>query len=172
MGKLSEFFEDAGQVRSETVSLVTLAAEHPVVHATLERAGWNIAYRCDTSEWDRALRSEGFSVNTPAMKVLSELGGLTVNPPRRGAAVYGSGPIVMDPLLAASGEADRIKQRESELGLALCPVGEWMGEYILLVAEDGSVWAETTFQVLRIGENLATALRVMIVADTAPEQVD
>ncbi|HTO00072.1 MAG TPA: SUKH-3 domain-containing protein [Microthrixaceae bacterium] len=153
------------------MSLVTLAAEHPVVRATLEDAGWSVAYRCDTEEWDRALRLEGFSVSASAMKVLAELGGLTVNPPRRDDAAFGSGPIVMDPLLAASGEEDRIKQRETELGLAVCPVGEWMGEYILLVAENGSVWAETTFQVLRIGENFAAALRVMIVADTAPEQV-
>lgn len=106
------------------------------------------------------------------MEALEELGGLTVNPPRRDAAAFGSGPIVMDPLLAASGEVDRIRQREAELGIALCPVGEWMGEYVLLVAEDGSVWAETTFQVLRVGENLAEALRVMIVADTAPELVE
>lgn len=153
------------------VSLTSLAAEHPVVRASLEDAGWSAAYRCDASGWESSLREEGFSVTTPGIEVLEELGGLTVNPPRRDAAAFASGPIVMDPLLAASGEVDRIKQRETELRVTLCPVGEWMGEYVLLVADDGSVWAETTFQILRVGENLAEALRVMIVADTSPEPV-
>lgn len=154
------------------MSLIALAAAHPVVRASLEEAGWSSDYRHDTSEWDQALRLEGFSVTLPALKALTELGGLTVIPPRRDGGAFGSGPIVMDPLLAASGEADRIKHREAQLGLALCPVGEWMNEYVLLVAEDGSVIAETSFQVLHLGDNLADALRLMIVADTVPERIE
>ena len=145
------------------------ALENPVILATLENAGWDDQYRSDAAEWEQLLRSEGFSVTRHGLLALSALGGLTIDPPRRNGAVYGSGQLVMDPIFAASGEAARIKQREAEFGLALCPVGEWMGEYVLLVAEDGSVWAETTFQVLRVAPDLAQALRVMIVADVAPE---
>lgn len=147
------------------------AAAHPVVRASLEEAGWSTDYVYDAAEWDRALRLEGFSVVAPALKALKELGGLTISPPRREGAAFGSGPIVIDPLWAASGEVDRIRQREAQIGLALCPVGEWMGEYILLVAEDGSVIAETTFQVLRVGSDLADALMRLIVAETALEPV-
>ncbi|HVF76211.1 MAG TPA: SUKH-3 domain-containing protein [Acidimicrobiales bacterium] len=153
------------------MSLISLAAEHPVVRATLVEAGWSAVRRRDASSWDRVLRQEGFSVTEPAIEVLEELGGLTLSPPRWAAAAFGSGPIVMDPIMAASGEAARIKQRERELGLVLCPVGEWIVEYVLLVADDSSVFAETTFQVLRVGRNFGEALRVMIVADPAPEPI-
>lgn len=142
-----------------------------MVRAALEEAGWTSGYHHDTRQWLRSLRAEGFTVVAPALEVLRELGGLTITPPRRDDAAFGTGIAIIDPLWAASGEVDRIREREHELGLGLCPVGEWMGEYILLVADDGSVMAETTFQVLRVGRDLADALHRMIVADTPPEPV-
>lgn len=50
------------------------------------------------------------------------------------------------------------------------PIGEWLDEAILLVTEDGSVLAETTFEVSRVGKGLARALRLLILADAEPER--
>ncbi len=86
------------------------------------------------------------------------------------AKYFGSGVIVMDPVAAATGELPRIQEREASFGTTLSPIGEW-DLYILLVADDGSVLAETSFQVLRLGMNLAEALKAMIVADTLPPEV-
>jgi hypothetical protein len=143
-----------------------------VVRATLEGAGWSPEYRFDASKWARALKADGFSVTAPGVEAMEELGGLTIVPPRGPGAAYASGTMIMDPVLAAIGESLRIKDREAELGLALCPIGEWGYASILLVADDGSVYAETTFQVLRLGEDLAVALRRLIVADTVPEEIE
>jgi hypothetical protein len=153
------------------VTLTDEAAEHPVVRATLEEAGWSPEYRYDASEWVEALKADGHSVTEPGVEALEELGGLTIVPPRSGAA-YASGTMIMDPVFAAIGEALRIRDREAKLGLTLCPIGEWGNASILLVADDGSVYAETTSQVFRLGGDLAQALRRLIVADTVPEPID
>lgn len=151
--------------------LIERAAEHPLIRAALEDAGWTPAHHHDLQVWVASLRADGFTILAPALDVLRDLGGLTITPTRRDEAAFGSGVVVIDPLWAASGEAERIRERERELGSGLCPVGEWMGEYILLVAEDGSVIAETTSQVLRVGRDIADALHRIIVAETPPEKV-
>jgi hypothetical protein len=138
----------------------------------LEEAGWSPGYHFDASKWARVLKADGYSVTAPAIEALEEPGGLTIVPPRRDTAVYGSGTMIMDPVCAAIGESPRIKLREAALGRRLCPIGEWSNEYILLVADDGSVYAETTYQVLRLGDDLAEALRRLIVADTLPEEIE
>ena len=153
------------------MSDVARAARHPVVRAALEEAGWVRGYTCDPVRWCEAMRADGFRVVLPAVEAIRQLGGLVVSPPQRYGAAYGSGRIVFDPVWAASGEAERINRRGDALGLGLTPVGEWMGEYVLLVAEDGSVLAETTYQFLRVGDDLCQALRRMIVADSTPEPI-
>lgn len=50
-------------------------------------------------------------------------------------------------------------------------MGEWSGEYVLLIADDGEVFAETTFQLLRLGVDFDDAMLLLIVADTPPENV-
>jgi hypothetical protein len=147
------------------------ALNHPVVTATLTDAGWSPDRSFATDDVTAKLGAEGFHVIPLALEVLASLGGLTVKPPVRATASFGSGAIVFDPLWAASGEADRIHQRERELGVRLCPVAEWSGEYILLVAEDGQVFAETTFQLLRLGRDINEAILRLIVADTPPEDL-
>jgi hypothetical protein len=128
----------------------------PLVRSHLVEAGWHLGYSYDLGHLEQRLTETGFSVVEPALALLRQIGGLTIVPPRRPTAVFGSGEIVMDPFLAVTGgEAPRIKDRETGLGLALTPVGEWCGEYILLVAEDGSVLAETSFQFLRLGTNFS-----------------
>lgn len=148
------------------------ALQHPVVLAALEEAGWVPGRRFDAERWISQLREDGYSIVRPATQVLEALGGLDVLPPERDTAAFRSGLIKFDPVWAATGEADRIRNREAQLGIELTPVGEWNGEYILLVAEDGQVFAETTFQLVKLGHDVDSALVRLILADTTPENVE
>ena len=116
--------------------------EDPEVRAALEAGGWNPRRRVDTSGWEAELRAQGFSIVPLAMDVLSQLGGLHVLPRRSATAVLGSGEMIFDPLLAATGESPRILQREELLEKALCPIGEWADEYIILVADTGEIYGD------------------------------
>lgn len=138
------------------------------IRPALELAGWYDGYESNTEAWVAALRSEGFSVNDAGVEVLAHLGGLTVRPRQIDHTAFGSGDAVFEPIWAASGESERILQREAQVGTSLCPVAEWCGEYILLAGGDGAIYAETTFQILQVGENLRDALHTMILADRSP----
>jgi hypothetical protein len=152
---------------------LTAATFHPgsAVRPALIEAGWSDEYRHDPTEWLRTLREEGFSINETAGTVLTHLGGLAVEPRPLTPTAFGSGTLVFEPLWAASGEHIRIVERESQVGMTLCPIGEWCGEYVLLAGEDGSIYAETTFQMVLVGQDIAEALRTMILADKRPTEV-
>jgi hypothetical protein len=150
---------------------LTSAVSNSVVHATLVESGWTPGYRFDPTGWADRLRAEDFSVHPAGICVLELLGGLTVVPPRSVKAVFGTGELKIDPLWAAEGESERIADRERIIGDRLCPVGEWLGEYIVLVGEEGRVYAETTFQVLELGDDINQALVRLIVADSAPTPI-
>jgi hypothetical protein len=137
----------------------------------LEDAGWSDAYRRDVAEWLPELVAEGFSINPLAQHVLERLGGLALSPRPVEVATFGSGEVVFEPLWAASGEVGRIAMRERQLDTTLCPVGEWCGEYVLLAGGDGCMYAETSFQLVRIGRNLTEALRTILLADSRPVEI-
>jgi hypothetical protein len=141
------------------------------VRPALEAAGWFDDYRFDPDEWLEALASEGFTCNETARQVLAHLGGLSVAPLPNEAAVFGSGDVMFDPLWAASGESDRIALRQRQLNTTLCPIGEWCGEYILLASEDGAIFAETSFQMMKVGSDIGGALRSIVLADRQPVEI-
>ncbi len=145
---------------------------HPVVRATLENAGWHERRVFSFDDWITRLEADSFHVVEPALTWFSTLGGLTITPPAREDASFGSGQFTIDPLWAATGESSRIHCRETTLGQHLTPIGEWSGEYILLVAADRTVFAETTVEVLWMGDSFEDALTRLILADTPPRVVD
>jgi hypothetical protein len=150
------------------VSLIERALGDPLVREALSEAGWGPGYRHDAEGWIESLRAEGFTVHAAGAEVLALLGGLRIPARRSARAVFGSGALVVDPLRAATGEASRIQSRERQLSTGLCPVGEWMDEYIVLTASDGRVLAETTFQVLQLGKDLSEALVRIVKAESPP----
>jgi hypothetical protein len=79
--------------------------------------------------------------------------------------------LLVDPEWAVAGEAERIRLREEQLGTGLCPVGEWMEEFVVLLADDGQVIAETSHHLFRLGWDASEALDLMIVADSPPTPI-
>ena len=147
------------------IAVEALLADELITSA-LTSAGWDASYQFNADQWLTDLAAEGFSVNALGEQMLHQFGNLRVDAIRTDSAVFGSGQFNLDPLLACTGESARIVGRESLLGTSLCPIGEWDDVYILLAGGDGCVYAEATFQVLRIGNSAADALRRLIVSDT------
>ena len=143
----------------------------PELVAALHAAGWSPDRAVDVRHWADWYAREGYADPEPALAILRSFGGLTIVPPDRPEAAYGSGPMRFDPEWAATGEQERIADREAALGKALWPLGEWTGEFVLLLAGDGCVYAETTSHVLKLGVTFPDALRSLLRADARPERV-
>lgn len=99
------------------------------------------------------LTAEGYHIHPVGRELLAALGGFRIVPPRLPAAAFWSGPVLVDPVWAATGGYERAAIQERQLEQDFCPIAEWCDEYILLLGEDGSVIAETTGQVLQIGSS-------------------
>ena len=133
------------------------------VRDTLLKAGWSPSRAVDTHAWRDWYEREGYSDERSALDILRSFGGLRLRPPMNEAADFGSGLIEFDPIVAATGESDRIRFREQQLGEALWPIGEWCEVYILLLGASGAVYAEAPeYGVLLLGPTFGAALRTLI----------
>lgn len=112
--------------------------------------------------------SEGYGPNPSLVDVLTDLGEwemLDVEAPGPRRKV---GPIQFNPRDACEGENERILQRASELGLRFWPVGEWSYVYIVLVDQQGRLYAEAPEYGLKLlGETFEQGLE-QLVFGTAP----
>lgn len=143
----------------------------PITRSVLQGVGWKPERRVSTIEWQHRLLSDGYKWLDVAQKFLSSFGGLIIHPPKYEDALFGSGMLAIDPLLAL-GESERIMNREVFIGIDLCPLGEWNGESILLIDHGGRVYAETTYQVLLLGESPIDAIDLIIRAHRYPDVID
>ncbi|MEO3799386.1 SUKH-3 domain-containing protein [Nonomuraea sp. B1E8] len=142
---------------------------HPKVRTAIELAGWRPGRRQDISSWVESLGYEGYDLFEEAVSTLTQLGGLRVASLPSSASEFGTGDIFFDPVWASQGERARIAEREQDIRCKLCPVGEWLDNYILLSGDDGRYFAETSFQVLYLGSSLSAALETMVLAERPPE---
>lgn len=144
----------------------------PVVVATLLEAGWTPGRDVEIGHWQRWMASEGYDRNAELERILRSFGGLVVSPPVRERGRFWSGRIRFDPEWAATGEHDRIRLRGTQFGAQLWPIGEWADTYILVLAEDGRVFAESSdLDNLLIGPDFQSAINTLILADRYPETV-
>jgi hypothetical protein len=131
----------------------------------LLEAGWFENRQINIDDWLASLQKEGYIIFPLVKDVLKSFGGLEITPRPVSGAKFWSGKIILDPIWAASGERSRLEQREQELGCLLCPIGEWSGEYILLIADTNKVFAETTFQMLQLGNCFDEAIENIILCN-------
>lgn len=148
-----------------------LTRNESIVRA-LQTIGWSPERHLNAAEWVSALKTEGFTVFPLVEEILASIGGLHVHPVPSPDAVFGSGEFYVDPIWAASGESDRIALRQQQLEVKLCPLGEWLNEYVVLIADDGRVFAETSFQLLLLGSDIGYALETMILCEHHPEVIN
>ena len=111
------------------------------VQTALRASGWTPERRVSASHWIDELQREGFSILPKAVEILESLGGLKIRPKKAASDVYAPERLEFDPVLAASGEYDRVKYWESTLGIVLTPVAEIGGQAVLLIGGDGRVFS-------------------------------
>lgn len=109
------------------------------VLSTLQVSGWTPHRKAPTAKWVVPLEKEGFTMIPEAVNVLDSFGGLEVVPIKSASDAYVAEVLRFDPVLAASGEFDRVDYWQSRLNTRLSPIAETGGGAILLVAEDRRV---------------------------------
>ncbi len=127
------------------------------VFATLQSCGWTPERRVSTESWVSQLTSEGFTFIPKAIAVLENLGGLEIRPLNMVTDALTAGVLRFDPILAASGEFDRVDYWQRQLSTKLSPVAETSRGGMLLLAEDGRVYVTSDGALWLCGESLEDA---------------
>ncbi|MFD3744476.1 SUKH-3 domain-containing protein [Nocardia sp. NPDC058633] len=125
-------------------------------------AGWTPDRRVDIGSWVSDLQAQGYSFFDEAVSVLSSMGGLIVRPPRIPEALWGSGSIRFDPLLAGDGMRERYAGFEQIIGHTILPIADWGGESAMLLLDDGSVVEDITGGLRFLGSSFPDALDLAV----------
>ena len=111
------------------------------LRSALADAGWTPDRKVLTGHWVSQLVSEGFAMLPAAIEVLESFGGLEIHPLMVPSQVYRPGVLLFDPILATSGDFDRVDYWQKRLHMRLSPLGEISGPVALLLAEDGRIFS-------------------------------
>lgn len=131
--------------------------------STLEDCGWYRERSILTTEMRDALISDGFYWSENADRFLTEFGNLTIYPVRVMESKFASGHFSTNPLLAL-GESSRISEREVDIGLRLTPIGEWMGEALILIDGSGKFYFETPYAFLHIADDKIRLFETLVLS--------
>ena len=111
------------------------------LQSILRRAGWTPDRFVSASEWVAILETECFTMLPEAVKILESFGGLRVVPQKTASDAYLAEALLFNPVMAATGEFDRVDFWQRRLNLRFSPLAEISGGAILLLADDGRVFA-------------------------------
>jgi hypothetical protein len=110
------------------------------------------------------LQREGYVANAHAIAVLENLGRLTIVPETYPGALFHPCRMVFDPVLAGSGEFDRVEWWQKACGLTLFPVAEADPVCNVVVAENGQVFDGRDQDFNLLGASIEEALEVLLLA--------
>jgi hypothetical protein len=123
----------------------------------LNQFGWTPDRNIDIQKWQAQLECEGFVVTQEAAAILRSFGGLTIN------LSQAEGPFIpewltFDPIIAASGEFDRIDYWQKYLGSILTPLALVGGGAIMVISAEGRVYSCWTGVLFEHGRTFEDAL--------------
>lgn len=121
-------------------------------------SGWTPWRRVSTIAWTSQLETEGYKISEESIRIMRSLGGIFLADRKAQSGGYYLDSILFDPLEGGSGEQDRIAYWEAQLGLQLTPIGVIRGWGILLVAHDGSIYANWCEAIYHCGDTIDDAL--------------
>ena len=127
----------------------------------LRSAGWEPERRCDITKYEAAYSSKGYPIIRLVLEFLREFGDLTLSYP------HFRNPEAMDGCNFRAVEAcawDRpwLRGYEKHIGQLIVPIGHAFSDHMLLVmAEDGAVFACLEDMVCKVGENASAALNAL-----------
>jgi SUKH-3 immunity protein len=134
-----------------------------VTQRAVERAGWDASRQIDISEWLRELTRQGYSFSELSKTILHSFGGLVIRPAADAPeAVWGSEPIVFDPMEAGDGMYERYKPQELALGHRMSPLASWGGESAVMLLDDGRVVSDSSFGLQLLGNNFPEAVDLAV----------
>ena len=144
-------------IRRDSLSQVTLRA--------LVASGWSRGRTVDSDQWVKPLESEGYRVHSLAQEVLTEMGGLSVEPTNRvGPNFTNDEPCNFDPFAAGSGQRALAMEVESVLGGQYFPIGEWLSYSSVFIEAGGRVVAAGMGWIWELGSTFEESLELAVCA--------
>jgi hypothetical protein len=140
----------------------------PAVEQVLRQTGWFPTRSVSIFQWVDPLVEVGYKPFPVAIRILENLGGIEISPPRDESNLFFPSKIVFDPVFAASSEFDRVGKWQKEFDIALFPLGEYDPIYILLCSEDGRIFGAREQWFYFLGETIEDALELRIFARRRP----
>lgn len=123
--------------------------------AILRAAGWSPDRTVDIDEWVATLRRDGNHVSPAAEAILKGFGGLELRHRLDGG--LSRYDLSLNPA-TWYGERDRVLDIEDVLKSPACPLGEFSGEAMLAVLEDGSIVSAFGGDMNLVGDSWSSAL--------------
>jgi SUKH-3 immunity protein len=129
--------------------------QSPEADAILRTAGWSPDHTVGIDEWVERLRQDGNHVSPIAEAILEQFGGLRLR------HKLGGGSSRHDLRLNPAtwyGERDRVLDIEDVLKSPACPLGEFSGDAMLAVLEDGRIVSAFGGDMNLVGDDWSSAL--------------
>jgi hypothetical protein len=73
--------------------------------------------------------------------------------------------MIFDPLLGGLGDFARAAELSTAVNAFMFPLGEWRNDMLVLIADDGSVYATGPYGRWRVGRNVEQFLNKVVCAD-------
>jgi hypothetical protein len=135
------------------------------VREVLKDAGWFPERKVPVTEWLAYLNRNGVNCTDQAGAILENFGGLRISPPVNPQGEYRPEEIVFDPTFA--GRCDVVKEWADDLDEAYCPIGSiWKDRAVFVLSESGVFFGISDQGVHYVGDDLASALEVLIAASS------
>ena len=136
----------------------------------LQQAGWGDERQVDTSEYEKYLKSEGYSVHTIVVDFLKSFGGLRVVHSHHRVAQTND-EFCINPIVAASHiYPERVEDYSQRVGVPLCVIGEAFNYHMTLMMDsNGTVYAGYDDTLIRVGNSGYDAIVALCSGRNMPE---
>jgi|GEM_PF-3149180 hypothetical protein len=142
----------------------------PCVLGVLKHAGWSQSRKVTVDHWIAYYNNHQLAYSDEVIAFLENFGGLRVTPPKATTNAYYPEETVFDPIYA--GQADLVNEWAEALNESFCPVGSiWNDRAVLVLSDDGNFYGISNLGIHHVGNDLASALEMLIAPTAAPELV-
>jgi hypothetical protein len=161
MRAINRFFQI--DVNTEVIMIRISLLENKTIE-TLKNAGWYEGRQANIAEWIAQLKKEGFQDFPYAIKILTELGGIYVEPERIKTGEFIPGIFNFHAYYAGSGEFDRLEIFEAIANDTLFPLGMAFDQMFFYVGKSKRIYIGdgNMTRMLLIADNIEDALNNLI----------
>jgi len=136
------------------------------VEQQFKKSGWKKERKVNIDKWLEKLKGQGFTPTPFAEAILSNFGGLTIDPVSDDDCQYCAEPVTFNPLLEDSASPEAIHSWEKDFNLELFPLGLTSDGLRVLIGKDEKIYGATSDMFFKCGQNLNEGLQNLILANT------